>query len=177
MTTQTSDVPPADGFRIGYAKGKGAFRVYISCVLSAVFAVVWITHGSEIALVLAVFFGATTYYFYPLIETEKVRLGAGEHGIFIEGFGVIPWRSVKDIRLSTYAIRSIDVSELHIELAKALPGALVADWRSLSWFRLLMKLPWSMRSDNVVRINLEPFSGKPDEIHRAIERNWRYFRQ
>ena len=67
------------------------------------------------------------------------------------------------------------VSELHIHLSRGLPNALIADWRSLPWHRLIMKLPWSMSGDNVVRVNLEPFAGEPEEIVSALCRVQRHF--
>ncbi|MGI9409438.1 MAG: hypothetical protein ACR2OV_05160 [Hyphomicrobiaceae bacterium] len=170
-----SDPQGSEGFAIGYAKGKGSFRVYMCLTLALGFLCVWSFRDSEIALVLAILFGLTAYYFYPLVEMGKVRLGAGEHGIFIEGFGIIPWRSVHEINLSTYAVRSIEINEINIELSKSLPNALIADWRSLPYHRLLMKLPWSMTRDNVIRINLEPFAGRPDEIIGTLRRNRKYF--
>ena len=175
MTPEHSSPPSMTGYRIGYAKGKGEFRVYICMVLSAIFVTAWIFSKSEILLVLAIFFGGASYYFYPLIETGKMRLGAGEHGIFIEGLGIIPWRAIKSISQSMYSIRTIDINELNIKLAGPLPKMLVADWRSMPRYRLLMKLPWSMTRDNTVRIKLEPFESTPDEIVAALTRNWRYF--
>lgn len=165
------------GFAIAYAKDKGTARVYVAFAMGALFAGFWMYNGSEVALLLAVLAFGVSFYFYPLIEAERTRAGAGEHGIFIEGFGLIPWRSVDDIRLSTYAIRSIQVSELHVKLSKSLPQALAADWRSLPWHRLLMMLPWKMGADNIVRINLEPFPGNPEDITRAFQRQWQYFGQ
>ena len=175
MTTGEILSPARDGYAVGYANDKGTFRVFVTTALAICFALAWFFTGSEITLVLAAFFAVTAYYFFPLIETGKARLGAGQYGLFIEGFGIIPWRSVGDISLSTYAVRSIQVSELHIKLSRSLPNALMADWRSLSYFRLLMKLPWTMSRDNVVRINLEPFGDVPDDIVGALQRNWRLF--
>ncbi|MFM1816892.1 MAG: hypothetical protein RLZ98_3587, partial [Pseudomonadota bacterium] len=164
MNEHSPDNPIMSGYAVGYGRDKGAFRVYISLVLAAVFLAIWWFRGSEIALAIGIFFGVAGYYFYPLVETGKVRLGAGQYGVFIEGFGVIPWRSIRDIRLSTYAVRTMMMHDLEIELSSALPKALMADWRSLPYHRLLMKLPWSMGRDNVVRVNLEPFEGEPDSI-------------
>lgn len=163
------------GLAMPYAKDKGATRVYIAFGMGALFAAFSILRGSEISLIFALLSFAISYHFYPLIETGKPRIGAGEHGVFIEGFGVIPWRSVADISVSTYAIRSIEVNELHIKLSRALPGALSADWRSMPWYRLAMKLPWKMGADNTVRINLEPFTGRADEIATAFNRRRRFF--
>jgi len=169
------DEPDQTGFALSYARGKGEFRVYITFAAAGMFLAFWILRGSEVALLLAVLAAGTGFYFYPLIEAGRTRIGAGEHGIFIEGFGLIPWRSVEDISLMTYAVRSLEVSELHIKLSRSLPGALAADWRSLPWHRLLMKLPWVMKSDGIVRINLEPFPGKPAEIERVFRQQRRYF--
>ncbi len=163
------------GLAIAYAKGKGTARVYIAFAMGALFTGFWIFNGSEVALLLGVLAFGVSFYFYPLVESDRTRVGAGEHGIFIEGFGLIPWRSVDNIQLSTYAVRSIEVSELHVKLSKSLPHALAADWRSLPWHRLLMMLPWKMNADNIVRINLEPFPGTPDEFLRAFLSKWRYF--
>lgn len=173
--TDNSKTQGSSGFAVGYGKDKGNFRVYVCFVVSVVCLLGWFFRGSEIALALAVFFGATGYYFYPLVETGKARLGAGEHGVFIEGFGVVPWRAIEKIELSTYAVRTIEVNELTLKLGRSLPNALIADWRSLPYHRLLMKLPWSMTRDNTVRINLEPFANRPDEIVAALQRCRRYF--
>lgn len=167
---------PDIGFALAYARDKGSARVYTAFAIGALFAGFWLFNGNEIALLFAVLAFGISFYFYPLVETERPRIGAGEHGIFIEGFGLIPWRSVQDIMLSTYAVRSIQVSELHIKLSKSLPNALAADWRSLPWHRLLMKLPWKMSADNIVRINLEPFPGKPESVTQAFQRKWHFFR-
>lgn len=167
--------PINTGFALAYGKDKGAFRVYIAFAMGAVFAAFWILRGSEVTLVLALLSFAVAYHFYPLVETGRPRIGAGEHGIFIEGFGIIPWRSIKDISLSTYAIRSIEVNELQIKLSRPLPAALSADWRKMPLHRLLMKLPWKMGSDNTVHINLEPFPGKPAEVCAAFQNKQRFF--
>ena len=159
------------GFAVGYAPGKGAFRVYICLVLAVVLGAVWYLRGGEIALVLAALFVVAGYYFYPLVETGKVRLGAGQYGVFIEGLGIVPWRAIQDIRLSSYAVRTLMVEELEIELATTLPKALMADWRSMPFYRLLMRLPWSMGRDNIVRVKLEPFAGRGEDIVAAIQRN------
>ena len=47
------------------------------------------------------------------------------------------------------------MEELHIKLKQPLHAALLADWRRLSIWRLLMRLPWTMGHDNIVRINLQ----------------------
>ncbi|MEM8627726.1 MAG: hypothetical protein AAGF32_07280, partial [Pseudomonadota bacterium] len=50
------------------------------------------------------------------------------------------------------------------------PDVLLADWRSLPWYRQLMHLPWRMSEGNVVRIPLDTLNRPPDEIERAFRR-------
>jgi hypothetical protein len=65
---------------------------------------------------------------------------------------------------------------LQIRLKTSLDHALLADWRDLPIWRLLMKLPWTMSYDNVVRIELAPFASPPEDIHTQFYRLWRYYR-
>ena len=160
---------PADGYAIGYASGKGAFRVYISLVFAALGLAFYILRGSEIALVLAILFAMSAFYFYPLVEAGRSRLGANEYGVFIEGFGLVDWRAIDDIRVQSHAIRTIMRHELQIKLSREMTRAVIADWRKLPLHRLLMKLPWHMTPDNILRINLEPFEHTPDHILRALK--------
>ena len=163
------------GYAIGYGQGKGTFRVYFSAFFAIAFiAVAWQT-GNGIALAVAAAFVVATFYFYPLIERDRARLGANEYGIFVEGFGLIAWRGVKELRLARRAIRNIVVTELEITLSRDIGGAVMADWRHLPWHRLLMRLPWRMPNDATVLIDLEPFDGDPDEILAEFKRRWRYF--
>jgi len=165
----------SDGFAVGYARDKGSFRVYILGLASAGFLATAAAGGGLPALLLGSLAGGTAYYFYPLIETNKPRLGAGQYGLFVDGFGVIAWRAVEDLLLRTYAVRSIEQKELHIKLREPLERALVADWRRPPWYRMAMRVPWAMTHDNVVRINLEPFPGPPEDLHRELTRVRKFF--
>jgi hypothetical protein len=95
--------------------------------------------------------------------------------VFIDGFGVIAWRAIGQISLSTYVSRLEEYNELHFKLIQPLDSALLADWRHMPVWRLLMKLPWSMTYDNVVRIKLEPFAPPPDEIVRTFQRMQKFY--
>jgi hypothetical protein len=76
----------------------------------------------------------------------------------------------------TYSVRTLEMEELHIKLNQSVSRALLADWRRLPAWRLLMRLPWTMGYDNIVRINLQPFKPPADEVHRTIQRMWKYYR-
>jgi hypothetical protein len=117
-----------------------------------------------------------TYYNIPLLETGRPTIGANQYGIFIQAFGLIRWRAIDRIDLAEIAERAMTVHELQISLSAPLASALVVDWRKQPKYRLLMRQPWRMNHNNMVRVKLEPFDQPPDAIHRTFLRMWRYYR-
>ncbi len=174
MAGPVSANPYPEGFGIPYGREKGNFRVYLMAFLAAVLFIAFFASLNPVLLALAIAAGATAYYFFPLLE-NRPRLGANQYGIFVDGFGIIAWRAIEDIRLQTQAIRSIEVVELQIKLSQPVASALVTDWRQLPLYRLLMKLPWKMSHENVVRIKMEPFETSPEEVLNQLTRMRRFF--
>ena len=175
MTSEDPESVLSSGYAIGYAPDSGNFRVFGCLGASVVFLLVWLNSGHAGALVVAALAASAAHYYFPLVERKKARLGAGEYGVFLEGLGIIPWHAIQQVRHSSYFVRTMEIDELHIVLSKALPKNLIADWRSMPWFRLLMKLPWSMTRDNIVKVDLEPFDGKPEAIVAGIQRQQRMY--
>lgn len=171
-----SDIDGAGGYTVRYGKEKGQFRVFILAGAGLLFSIAAFYQGSELLLALGVAALGAAYYFFPLIESERSRLGANQYGIFIEGLGLIGWRSVESIDSVHIAVRTILTHELQIKLSQPLERALVADWRRMAFYRLLMRLPWTMNHNNTIRINLEPFDDSPDEIERTLKRMQRHYR-
>ncbi|MEL6872660.1 MAG: hypothetical protein AAFO62_07680 [Pseudomonadota bacterium] len=175
MAQDTAGRTEPMGYAIGYARGKGTFRVYILGVGALIFLTVAVSSGSQLALILGSAGLVAAFFFYPLIETGKARIGANQYGVFIEGFGLIAWRGIAGLRIAKRAIRNITVHELEITLSRTMDGAVMADWRNLPYHRLLMRLPWRMPSDDKLLIDLEPFGLEPKTILNEIQRRWSYF--
>lgn len=167
MNAKAYDFP---GYVVGYSLEKAQLRVYTLALLACGFTAAWAIWGNSILFIVGAALACGAYYFYPMSETNTPRIGATQYGVFIDGFGLIAWHAVADIKLIPIAMRSILNYELQIKLSKPLDKALVADWRQLPWYRLLMYLPWRMSHDNVVRVDLEPLDEKPDVIHHGIMR-------
>lgn len=164
------------GYTVAYGQDETQFPIYVVAVAAAVLIAAAFVYGGTLLLALGVAAAGITYYNYPLLETGRPRLGANEYGVFIEGFGVIRWSAIDRIDLVPIAVRVLTLHELQIGLKVPLGQALVSDWRKLPVYRLLMRLPWSMTHNNVIRVNLDPFDKEPDEIHRTLQRMWRYYR-
>lgn len=164
------------GCTFAYARDETQFPVYVLAIVAAVLLAVFLAGGAIVALILGVIAAAAAYYNFPLLETGRPRLGANQYGVFIEGFGILRWRAIKRIDLVPIAVRAMTVHELQIALDQPLPSALVADWRRMPFYRLLMRLPWTMTHDNVIRVKLDPFDHTPADIHRTLSRMWRYYR-
>ncbi|MDZ4790382.1 MAG: hypothetical protein SGJ17_04120 [Hyphomicrobiales bacterium] len=165
---------PDDGFSLAYSAESGDLRFNIMAFFAVIAIAFYLYTGYDALLAFAVATGCAAYYFYPLIE-KKPRIGANQYGVFIDGFGLIAWRAIGDVGLSTYATRLLETTELQLRLVQPLDNALLVDWRKMPIWRVLMKLPWSMTYDNVVRISLEPFAPPPEEVHRTFVRMKKFY--
>jgi hypothetical protein len=164
------------GYAVAYRRDDIEFPVYVSGFAAAVFLGAGLFSSHTVWLVLGVGAAGAAYYNFPLLETGRPTLGANQYGIFVQGFGVIRWQAVKRIDLVPVPERAITGHELQIALDRPFNVALIADWRKLPWHRSLMRLPWSMGSADVLRVDVEPFDHEPDEIHRTLTRMWQHYR-
>jgi hypothetical protein len=164
------------GYTVTYGRDETQFPVYVMAFLAAVLVAGAFVSGYTIPFAAGIAAASVVYYNFPLLDTKKPRLGANQYGVFIEGFGLIRWRAIKSVELVPIAVRAMTVHELQIALSQPLGSALVADWRKMPFYRRLMRLPWRMTHDNIVRVTLDPFDREPDEIHRTFVRMLRYFR-
>lgn len=165
-----------NGYTVGYGQEKGQFRVFILTAAGIAFSVAAFYTGSELLLAIGIAALGTAYYFFPLIETDRSRLGANQYGIFVEGLGLIGWRSIESIDTVGIAVRTMMTHELQIRLNQPLDKALLVDWRKLPIYRMLMRLPWKMNRNNTILLDLEPFADPPDEIERTLRRMQRFYR-
>lgn len=163
------------GYSVTYGREEIQAPVYVVALLSAAFLAAAIVTGSTLWLVLGVASAGIAYYNVPLIERRPI-VGANQYGIFIQGLGLIRWSAIDSIDLVELAVRASTIHELQVGLKTRLSSALVADWRKQSFWRSLMRLPWSMARSNVIGVNLEPFNQEPEEIHRTLQRLWRHYR-
>ncbi len=164
------------GYTIAYGREEAPFPVYVGATLAVLLIAGGVLKANPILFGLGMLAFGFAYYNWPLAEVGRPRLGANQYGIFIEGFGIIAWRSVDRIELRQIAVRAFTLNELQVTLKGPLTNALIADWRKVPIYRQLMRLPWSMTHDNVVRVTLDPFDKEPDEIHRTFLRMWRHYR-
>ena len=170
------DERDAGGYSVAYGREEIRFPVFVVATLSAGCLAAAFFTGQTIWAALGIAGAGFTYYNFPLLDTGRPVMGANQYGIFIQAFGLIRWRAIGRIDLAAIAERDTTIHELQIGLQAPLGSALVADWRKRSWYRSLMRMPWTMTYDNVVRIKLGPFDHPPDEIHRTLLRMWRYYR-
>lgn len=163
------------GYKLHY-DNEATFPVYVLAFFAAILLAGAIYSGLWVLFVLGIAAAGLAYYQFPLIEAGRPRLGANQYGIFIDGFGIVHWRAIERIDLGVVAVRAMTLHELRIGLKQPLGAALIADWRKVPWWRTLMRLPWKMTGDNVIRVGLDPFDQPPDEVHRTLQRMWRHYR-
>jgi hypothetical protein len=164
------------GYTVAYGRDEAPFPVYAAATVATVLILMGIFQGNAILFGFGAIALAFGYYNWPLAELGRPRLGANQYGIFIEGFGIIQWRAIDRIERVQIAVRALTINELQITLKQPLERALVADWRKQPLYRQLMRVPWSMTYNKIVRVRLDPFDKEPDEIDRTFQRMWRYYR-
>lgn len=176
MPTQSAASHLPQGYTVGYSPDMAQARVYGVGGAGIVLLVTAFFQSSVVLFVLgcaAVLFAA---HFLPMADPKQPRIGASQYGAFAEGLGLIAWRDIEAIEHVTIAVRTITTHELQLKLKRPITSALLADWRSLPWYRLLMHLPWRMSDGNVIRMPLDTLSRPPEEIERRFKRMQEFYR-
>lgn len=166
-----------NGYTLAYERDEIQFPVYVVALIGAGLTATAIAFDNIALFGLALCAFGFAYYNYPLLETGRPRLGAGQYGIFAEGLGIVAWRSIEQVDMSTVEVRGSASNELRITLLEPLERALLADWRKRPIHRFLMRLPWSMASKDVIRIPLDVFDRPAGEIHHNFTRMMRFYRR
>ena len=165
------------GYTVAYEREEIQFPVYVVAFVGACLATIGIAMDNVILIALALMALGFAYYNFPLLETGKPRIGAGQYGIFAEGLGIISWRAIKEINLLPIDIRGAMSNELRITLSEPLEKALLADWRQRPIHRMLMRLPWGTTADNGLRIPLDVFDEPAGEISDHFTRMMKFYRR
>lgn len=170
------DETEVSGYKVAYGRDETQFPVYVLIVAALGLLLAFYFYGGVLLFLGFIATSAVAYYNFPLIETGSTRMGANQYGVFIDGFGMIHWRAIEKIELVPIAVRVMTFNELQIKLKQPLQSSLIADWRKQPWPRLLMRVPWKMTHENVIRVKLEVFDQEPEEIARTLQRMWRHYR-
>jgi len=165
------------GYTVAYEREEIQFPVYVVGLIGAVMATIGVAIDNIFLIALSLFAFGFAYYNFPLLETGKPRIGAGQYGIFAEGLGIIAWRSIKQIELVPVDIRGSTSNELRITLEDTLDRALIADWRRRPFYRYLMRLPWTLAASDMIRVPLDVFDRPADEIMHSFTRMMGFFRR
>jgi hypothetical protein len=164
------------GYTVAYEREEIQFPVYVVCLIGACLATIGFAIDNVILIALSLCALGFAYYNYPLLETGKPRIGAGQYGIFAEGLGIVAWRSIKKIELIAVDIRGSTSKELRITLEDPLDRALLVDWRRRPFYRFLMRLPWRI-SGSIIRIPLDVFDRPADEIMQSFTRMMTFYKR
>ena len=164
-----------DGYTVAYERDELQFPVYV-VIATALALLAWaFSRSNPFVFTLGSAALCFAYHNFPLLETGRPRLGAGQYGLFLEGLGVIAWRSIDSVDIVPTSSRGAVDMNLVISLNKPLEQALIADWRVRPFYRTLMRLPWTSESNRII-IKLAILDRPADEIHHNFSRLWRFFR-
>lgn len=164
------------GYVVAYEREELSFPVYLVAGIACAFVAAGAVKDIPLLFLPGIAAAAYAFYNIPLTETGKPRLGAGQYGLFIEGLGLIKWSSIEKIDVLPVDVRGVACHDMMLTLRSTLAEALLVDWRDRPLLRRLMRLPWSLRKGNRVRIPLDIMDRPVAEVHQTFLRLWRYYR-
>lgn len=171
-------VHDVSGYTAAYEREDLQFPVYVTMLVGAALIAAGATKGITALGALGIVAFAYAVFNYPLLETGRPRIGAGQYGMFVEGLGIIAWRGIGGLDLVTVLTGSLIRHELHVTTRAPLESALIADWRKLTSVRSLMRLPWTYlgKARKGIRVPLDIMDQHPAAIHASLTRMWRSYR-
>jgi hypothetical protein len=175
MPALSQDLP--QGYTVAYEQEELQFPVYVVAFVGACFAVAGATLDNIFLIALALLAWGFAYYNFPLLETGRPRIGAGQYGIFADGLGILSWHSIKQMDVVRVEIRGSMHNELLIRLQEPLDRALLADWRKRPFYRFLMRLPWKTAREGHIRIPLDIFDHPAEDIRDNFKRMMVFYRR
>ncbi|MGQ0674452.1 MAG: hypothetical protein ACT4N2_16455 [Hyphomicrobium sp.] len=166
------------GYTVAYDQEELTFPVYVVAFLAAVcFAAAAVaTQWNLLWLACGLAGLVVVYWNFPLIETGRPRLGAGQYGFFLEALGLVPWQAITRIEMVANYSRGVASHELQVTLRRPVEEVLILDWRKRPFYRWGMRLPWSMKGSTLIRVPLDILAGPNADIHQRLLRMWRFYR-
>ena len=164
------------GYTVAYEQEELQFPVYVVAFIGAGLGVAGFSLDNIVLIAIALMAIGYAYHNYPLLETGRPRVGAGQYGVFAEGLGIVSWRAIKNIEMVPVELRGSTNNELRITLTEPLDRALLADWRKRPLHRFLMRLPWTMSGNEVIRIPLDIFDRPAEDITNNFTRMMGFYR-
>lgn len=164
------------GYTVAYDRDEIQFPVYVLLTLGAALLFAAVAEQSFVLFLLSLIAGSFAYYSYPLLEIGKTRLAANQDGLFIEGLGLLAWRTIDGVDIVEIVVRANAYKELEISLSQPLAVSLLKDDRLTPLHRRLMRRPFYLRPGRKVRVPLEIFDRPAEEIFGSLKRIWNYNR-
>lgn len=164
------------GYTVAYEKEELHFPVYVLAMIAVIFFGLGVVRENPWLFALGLPLAVAFYYNYPLLETGRPRIGAGQYGMFVEGLGLIQWRAIDAIEVAQTHLRGDTLHDLQVFLKMPLSDALIIDWRHTQLPRKFMRRPWSMPKEDLISIPLDIMDKPYGDIRDTLLRMWRYYR-
>ncbi|GHB21351.1 hypothetical protein GCM10007094_06780 [Pseudovibrio japonicus] len=169
------DKGSAEPFSLGYKKGTGEPVLYGSLLLGAALVAAGIVSGSAIPILASLPVFLSVYWHYPLID-KRAQLAANKNGLYLERLGVLRWSAMKDLSIYSTAVRTMEFSQLHIQLNGPLEDCLV-EKEPKSLLRMAMRKNWRLKQAKskapVIEVDLNLLACKPELLLERTRQFWR----
>ena len=164
----------AEPFALGYRKGTGEPVVYGSLLLGAAVLGTGIVSGSLIPALASLPVFLSVHWHYPFID-KRPQMAANETGLYLERLGVLRWSSIADLSLYTTAVRTMEFSQLRIQLKGPVEECLVQR-EPQSLLRLAMRKNWRLKQARsnapVLEVDLHLLACAPETLIQRTRQFW-----
>lgn len=168
--------PSFSGYAVSYDQDEIQFPVWVLMTVGAALLFASIVTVNAVLALLSTFAAGFAYHNYPLLETGTTRLGANQHGLFIEGLGLLAWRSIASIHPVEVFVRGSEYTEAEISVSGPLQVAIIEKAPDAGFRRRLMRKPFYLGPGSNIRIPLNILDRAPDEVMNTITRTWLYYK-
>lgn len=164
--------------RIFFLDNIAGLTIYGSGALSMMMILVGFFSGDPVVMLASLFPMALAAYHLPIRRNDHPQIVVTDHGLFLDGLGVIPWRETTDVDLWGPESEETDGENELVVTTKHAIEFTIEPQMDLTLFRTFQVMVWRLEELNVIRIRLEPLNVEPaflaGEARRRLRRsrNW-----
>lgn len=145
----------------------GEMAVYGGALVSAFLLSLAVAWWDPAMLIGALICLGGVLYFLPKVM-KRPALVITEHGLFVDGLGVLPWAVISEAEMVDKAIRSIRNAEIYLTLSGPLATVLEPLAKKTVWRQFMFRV-WHEQKPGTLMFKMEPLWASPDEIFAAIK--------
>jgi hypothetical protein len=162
-----SDEAAAEALSAYYKFEAGAPLAYGGLILAVVLAIAAQGGGGAALWVAAALALLIALHNWPLSRQLATALSVSDYGFFLDGLGLVAWKSIKEARVEERKLGKIALPELVLDVDEAALKAVMSAAPAASLRRLQYRA-WRVAKGHLLRVDLQPLGVDPQALLAAI---------